>query len=210
MTQQVTYELVASYMTTKKDTDNKYLSHGTYIDIHPSIVYLITMSNLSPPPEFQDRMTTLLKGLKRTIVKQWVAAGEVLEDGKDAMSHACLKLLCQKFFKGNRDEYHFAHLFLLLEWNLIARSNNVSNLHVNDFEFEGNSLLVYLKKTKTDQQGSYSRMPYYCFINTVDSYLNLGLVIGVSVLSNPSILSNLKNICFSLSFNTVMHLFLIK
>ena len=151
--QQVTYELVASYMATKKDTEDKYLSRGTYIGIRSSIVYLFTMSNLSPPPEFRDRMTTLLKGLKRTIVEQKVAAGEVLEEGKDAMSFACLKLLCQKFVEGNRDEYHFAHIFLLLEWNLIARSDNVSNLHVNDFEFEGDSLLVYLKKTKTDQEG---------------------------------------------------------
>mmetsp|Transcript_14301 Transcript_14301/g.26814 ORF Transcript_14301/g.26814 Transcript_14301/m.26814 type:complete len:130 (+) Transcript_14301:388-777(+) len=125
------------------------------------------MSNLSAPPEFRDRMTTLLKGLKRTIVEQRVAAGEALEDGKEAMSFACLKLLCQKFVKGNRDEYHFAHLFLLLEWNLIARSDNVANLHVNDFEFEGDSLLVYLKKTKTDQEGNDSKTPYHCYFNMV-------------------------------------------
>jgi hypothetical protein len=76
-------------------------------------------------------MTTLLKGLKRTIqvVEQQVASGEALEEGKDAMSFACLKLLCQKFIEGNKDEYHFTHLFLLLEWNLIARSDNVSNFH---------------------------------------------------------------------------------
>lgn len=197
---QVTYEVVASYMTTKKDTDNKYLCRGTYIGIRSSIVYLFTMSNLSPPPEFRDRMTTLLKGLKRTIVEQRVAAGEALEEGKDAMSFACLKLLCEKFVNGIRDEYHFAHLFLLLEWNLIARSDNISNLHVNDFEFEGDSLLVYLKKTKTDQEGNDSRTPYHCYFNTVDPYLNLGLALGVYVLSNPGILSNPKNKLFPSEF----------
>jgi hypothetical protein len=198
--EQVTYELVASYMTTKKNTEDKYLSRGTYIGIRSSIVYLFTMSNLSPPPEFRDRMTTLLKGLKRTIVEQKVAAGEVLEEGKDAMSFACLKLLCKKFIEGNQDEYHFAHLFLLLEWNLIARSDNVSNLHVNDFEFEGDSLLVYLKKTKTDQEGNNSKTPYHCYFNTVDPHLNLGLALGVYLLSNPGILSNPKNKLFPSEF----------
>ena len=117
------------------------------------------------------------------------------------MSFACLKLLCEKFVKGNRDEYHFAHLFLLLEWNLIARSDNVSNLHVNDFEFEGDSLLVYLKKTKMDQEGNESMMPYHCCFNMVDPYLNLGLGFGVYVLlSNPGILSNPKNKLFPSEF----------
>jgi hypothetical protein len=46
-------------------------------------------------------MTTLLKGLKQMIVEQRVAAGEALEEGKEAMSFACLKLLCQKFVEGN-------------------------------------------------------------------------------------------------------------
>lgn len=53
MTQVVTYEVVASYMTITKDGDNdKYLSCGTYIGICSSIVYLFTISNLSPPTEF--------------------------------------------------------------------------------------------------------------------------------------------------------------
>lgn len=52
-------------------------------------------------------MTTLLKGLKRTIVEQRVAAGEALGGGNGAMSFAYLKLLCQKFLKGNRDEKIF-------------------------------------------------------------------------------------------------------
>jgi hypothetical protein len=62
--------LVASDMRTEKGgAGNKYLDgHGTYIGICSSIMYLFTMSNLSPPPEFHERMTTLLKGLKRTIV----------------------------------------------------------------------------------------------------------------------------------------------
>lgn len=192
----VTYELVASFMTSKRNEEDKYLSRGTYTGIRSSIVYLFTMSNLPPPPDFHHRMTTLLKGFRRTIVEQRVAAGETLEEGKEAMSFACFKLLCQKFFKGDKDEYHFAHLFLLLEWNLIARSDNVVNLHVNDLEFQGDSLRVYLKRTKTDQEGNEGGTPYHCYFNTVCPPLNLGLALGVYLLCNPGILTNPKNKLF--------------
>lgn len=197
---QVSYQVVASYMASKKTNEDKFYSRGTYIGIRSSIIYLFTMSNISPPPEFRERMTTLLKGLKRTIVEERVSAGETLEEGKDVMSFACLKLLCKKFLEGENDEYHFAHLFLLLEWNLIARSDNVANLHVNDFEFKDDSLLVYLKKTKTDQEGNDGKTPYHCYFNTVDPSLNLGLALGIYLLSNPGILSHPTNKLFPSDF----------
>jgi len=193
---QVTYDLVASYMTSKINNENKYFGRGTYVGIRSSIMYLFTMSNRSPPAGFRDRMATLMKGFKRTIVEQRVAAGEPLEEGKEAMSFPCLKLLCKKFSEGDKDEYHFAHLFLLLEWNLMARSDNIVHLHVNDFEFQDDALLVYMKKTKTDQDGNHGRTPYNCYFNAVDPHLNLGLALGMYLLSNPGIVSNPQNKLF--------------
>mmetsp|Transcript_13416 Transcript_13416/g.25176 ORF Transcript_13416/g.25176 Transcript_13416/m.25176 type:complete len:440 (-) Transcript_13416:928-2247(-) len=193
---QITYEIAASYMTTKRDARGRLLSKNSYSGIRSSIIYLFTMSKINPPPEFVTRMGTLLKGFKRTIVEQRVAAGETLEEGKEAMSFACLKLLCKKFMEEDRDEYHFAHLFLLLEWNLIARSDNVVSLHMNDFEFLGDALLVYMKKTKTDQEGNHGRVPYHCYFNSVDPHLNLGLALGLYLLTNPGVLTNPHNKLF--------------
>ena len=109
-------------------------------------------------------MTTLLKGFTRTIVGQRVEAGESLEEGKEVMGFECLKLLCEKFFEGRNDEYHFAHLFLLLEWNLIARSDNIVHLHINDFEWESDSLLIYLKRSKHYQEGQHGMTPFHIFL----------------------------------------------
>jgi hypothetical protein len=66
---QVTYDLVALYMTSKTNNENKYFGRGTYVGIRSSILYLFTMSNHSPPAGFRDRMATLMKGFKRTIVE---------------------------------------------------------------------------------------------------------------------------------------------
>ena len=102
-------------------------------------------------------MTTLLKG-------QHVEAGESLEEGKEVTGFECLKLLYKKFFEGRNDEYHFAHLFLLLECNLIARSDNIVHIHVNDFERGSDSLLIYLKRSKHDQEGQTGKTPYHIFL----------------------------------------------
>ena len=77
-----------------------------------------------------------------------------MEEGKEVMSFACYNLLCEKFFEGSKDEYNFAHLFLTLEWNLIARSDNIVNLSVSDLEWNDDALIIYLKRTKTDHFSS--------------------------------------------------------
>jgi len=58
---------------------------------------------------------------------------------------------------------------------------------MNDFEFLGDSLLVYMKKTKTDQEGNHGRVPYHCYFNSVEPELNLGLSLGLYLLTNPGI-----------------------
>jgi hypothetical protein len=79
-----------------------------------------------------------------------VENGESLDEGKEAMSFQCCKLLCRKFLEGEKDEYMFALLFLVLEWNLIARSDNIVNLAVGDLEWSDDCLIIFLKKSKTD------------------------------------------------------------
>ena len=194
------YDIVSTYMTTKKREEGRYLGRGSYDNIRSSIIYLFTMSNTSPPPGFRNSMTTLLKGFTRTIVGQRVEAGESLEEGKEVMSFECLKLLCKKFFEGQNDEYHFAHLFLLLEWNLIARSDNIVHLHVNDFKWESDSLLIFLKRSKHDQEGQHGRTPFHIFFNSENPYLNIGLSLGMYFFSHPGVLSNPKNRLFSARF----------
>lgn len=70
------------------------------------------------------------------------------------------------------------------------------NLHVNDLEFLGDSLLVYMKKTKTDQEGNHGRLPYHCYFNSSQPHLNLGLALGLYLLSNPGIITNPHNKLF--------------
>ena len=184
----ITYKIVAQYIANKKDENGNYLSAHNYSGIRSGISFLFKISHTSFPPNFRDQMSTLLKGINRTVVAQKVESGETLEEGKEAMSFACYNLLCQKFFEGKKNEYIFAHLFLTLEWNLIARSDNIVNLSVGDMEWSDDSLVVYLKKTKTDQEGKNGKVGFHIFSNPLQPHLDVLLSLGTYLFTNPGIL----------------------
>jgi hypothetical protein len=123
-----------------------------------------------------------------------VENGESLEEGKEAMSFHCYKLLCRKFFEGGKDEYMFALLFLTLEWNLIARSDNIVNLAVGDLEWCDDCLIIFLKKSKTDQEGVDGMTPFHIYFNPLDPSICPGLAMAVYLFANPGILRNNKKI----------------
>ena len=83
------------------------MSKGSYCGIRSGVIFLFTMFKTSPPPSFRDRIATLLKGSKRTILNQKVRRGVTLNEWKEAMGFQCYKLLNKKIFEGVKDEYLF-------------------------------------------------------------------------------------------------------
>jgi hypothetical protein len=151
-----------------------------------------------------------MKGMRKTIVRDKIDAGESIIEGKKEMSFECLQLLCKLFAEGKNPEYAFAWPFLLLEWNLIARSNSVCILRMNDIEWRDDSLILFLRKTKTDQEGSReAQTPYHNYFNSCDPYLNLGLSLGCYFLKHPNLLtdSTLKLFPADFQYNEVFKSF---
>ena len=195
----VDYKVFAEYIAQKRKTVEgiqKFLSINSYTSIRSSIVHLFKMSTHSLPPDFNSAMGQFLQGMKRTIVTHKIEQGESMDEGKDAMSVDCLKLLCKKFAEGENAEYHFGWVFLLLEWNLMARSDNIVQLHMNDLMWKDDAMIMYMKKTKTDQLGDNRKVPHHVFFNSVDPYLNVGLALGMYLLTNPKILSDVNSQLF--------------
>ena len=108
------------------------------------------------------------------------------------MSFACYQLLAEKFFTGEKAEYLFALLFLLVEWNLMARADNIVNLSLSDFEWSDDSLIIYLQRSKTDQEGNNAKTPYHVYANPLDPRLSVPLVLGMYLSSNPGLLETGK------------------
>jgi hypothetical protein len=69
--------------------------------------------------------TNYKKGVKRIGIKEKVALGLSNSKGKLPLPFEAFKLLAQILFKSEKQEHIAAHLFLLLEWNLISLSEMV-------------------------------------------------------------------------------------
>ena len=50
------------------------------------------------------------------------------------MNFTAYKSMSKKLFESNLENADFAHLYLILEWNLLAGNNNCKNLNVKQIK----------------------------------------------------------------------------
>ena len=91
---------------------------------------------------------------------------------------------------GDSDEYTFAHALLTIEWNLMARSDNVVHLSVEHIEWSGECLIFYFATTKTDQNGEKQRLPWHVYSNPLKPHICPVLAFSKYVLSHPGVLQD--------------------
>ena len=109
--------------------------------------------------EFKIDISQFMSGSNRTVASQKAESGELLDEGKKLMSCEVYKKLCGSLFEGEGDDYAFAHVFLMLEWNLLARRNNCLAMNVNHSQWYNDSLVFYFSKTKGEHSGDKSGDP---------------------------------------------------
>ena len=98
--------------------------------------------------------------------------------------------ICDILMKGDSDEYLFAHAFLTIEWNLMARADNVVHLSVEHVEWNADSLIFYFATTKTDQSGEKQRLPWHVYSNPLHPHICPVLSFAKYVLAHPGVLEN--------------------
>ena len=134
----------------------------------------------------------LMGGMKRTVAKHKKQAGESLVEGKQHMSFEVYNLMCEILSKGantNNSEYLFAHCYLVLEWNLMARSENVQSCHVNHIAWDNDSLLFYFPISKSNQGGENSHVPWHVYSNPFQPHLCPVLTLAKYLFSQSGILA---------------------
>ena len=158
------YDDVVTFFVEQKhpETGRYNYSKSWFVGHLSALTYLFRTSGFACiPAEMSAKLSLFMKGMRKTIVRDKIDAGESIIEGKKEMSYECLQLLCKLFAEGKNPAYAFAWPFLLLEWNLIARSNSVCMLCMNDIEWRDDSLILFLRKTKTDQEGREAQTPYH-------------------------------------------------
>ncbi len=127
------------------------------------------------PPNYDAEVALLVNGYSRDAA----ADRERNVVGKDALPFDLLCKISRATLTSESSDAIFAHIFLLLQWNLMCRSNNVELIHLAHLQWSEDRLLVYFRKQKNDQNGTRSTEPRSIYANPVKpevcSILALGL-----------------------------------
>ena len=116
--------------------------------------------------EIETMWSDFFGGLVRKIA-QLKQTGEMsMIEGKQPMSFAGYQFLALKALHQQRDMTLsiFGHLFLVLCWNLMARSASVASLMFDHFGWEQDSLVITFPAHKGVQEGQ-AAMPKHVYAN---------------------------------------------
>ena len=105
------------------------------------------------------------------------------------MSFEVYQVICRLLMTSGTTESIFTHCFLVLEWNLMARSDNVCTTHINHISWDDNSLIFYFLKSKKYREGGNSNEPWYLYANPFNPFICPIVALTRFVFCNPSVLN---------------------
>jgi hypothetical protein len=172
-----------------------HLSASAYDNACSSLAFLFVecdcSKDYSPVSKNLWRKITLYKkGYHQESAKERSDLGLRTAEGKDPLPLACLIYLCKFLHCSNDPEHVAALLFLLIEWNLISRAENVVNAHVDLFGVLNDALICHVGVTKGDQEGSkHQDHPFHLFTNPDSPWICVGLAFSRYFLCHPNIIN---------------------
>ena len=105
-------------------------------------------------PEVNQELDTLLSGYKRRVSDLKLDGKMPVFEGEYHLPLQGYLTLSKLLFRCDRsDEQLFAWPFLVLQWNLSARTATVSSMMMEHIGWEGGSLLISTPKHKGDHEG---------------------------------------------------------
>ena len=125
------FNIFSHYLTTRRKKNKCYLEKTTYGGIRSALTHLFRMVGQEMENTMMKEMYQFTSGIKRTIVKDKIARGGSLNEGKRPIRFYVYENIFKILYEGDDDEYLFAHEFLTMEWNLMARADDCVNMHVN-------------------------------------------------------------------------------
>ena len=161
----ITFNLFPHYLTTRRNEGEGFLSKESYFGVISAFIHMYRMSGDTIPEEFKIELSQFMSGMKRTVSSQKAESGESLDEEKKLMSYEVYKNICEFLFEGEGDDYAFAHVFLTLEYYLLAQSDNCLAMIVNHVQWDNDSLVFNFSKMKGHHSGDKSGDPWHVYSN---------------------------------------------
>lgn len=133
-----------------------------------------------------DLMDKFVLGYKKTVAEHKKNGTMKKQEGKEPVTFEKYAKLCKKalFAVVSRVKLScLVHCFMVMCWNLFARSCSVSDLQYHHFSWEGDALVCDMGKHKGDQTGEKSQ-PKHIFANPYEPAICPILSLGLHVFSS--------------------------
>ncbi len=116
-------------------------------------------------PGFFKNLKQFTKGIRRHVANKKAQEGDVSIIGKKKVGFDVYKKICELFLRKEGEEFLFARVFLCLEWNLMARSENIVHAHILHVHWDADCLVFCFVKSKGDQMGQNSDQEWHVYAN---------------------------------------------
>ena len=189
--EKLTFNIFSHYMSTKKSKrSGGNLSATGYGGIRSALTHLYRMCGKEMDEEFRKDLSQFMSGMKRHVAAQKRDSGVNLDEGKKAMSFDVYRRMCKELYCSEGDDCIFAHAFLTMEWNLMARSDNCVNMHVQHIQWNTDCLVFYFGTSKSNQTGERSQDPWHVYANPEVPEICPVLAMAKYLFSSPDILTS--------------------
>ncbi|MGH8399103.1 MAG: hypothetical protein ACRETA_12800 [Gammaproteobacteria bacterium] len=149
---------------------DKPLAFSTVRQYKSALMWYYKEHKLIMQPEIDQGLEALFNGYKRRVSDYKLQGKMPVFEGKYHLTFDGYCLLATALFKADSlSQMLFGWPFLVLQWNLIARSDTVSCIMMEHVGWEADSLLITTPKHKGDQEGvkCFSRHLYANPLNPV-------------------------------------------
>ena len=191
----LTFEIFSDFITLRTPSRGKNkgqtmaLGNSSYEQSISALKHLYRMSKYSLPTEFDENLKMFNKGIKRKVANVKKASGDVAIIGKIKMQFAVYRKICELMLKEEGPEFLFARAFLILEWNLMARAENVVHAHILHVLWEDDAIVFRFVKSKADQTGRNRDQAWHVYANPHMPEICPVLALACYAFANPGVFS---------------------
>ncbi len=137
--------------------------------------------------EFAEKLKLFMKGMKRHVAAKKMEDGDSGIIGKKKMGFKVYEKICELFMKEEGEEFIFAHCFLTLEWNLMARLESIVFAYLYHITWENDCLVFCFAKSKTDQTGRNKDQVWHVYATPDNPAPCPVLALACYIFANPGL-----------------------
>ena len=143
-----------TYLLSLRNNEDNFYSYSCYDGKRSALMHMVRSDKSGSIPESEHLLLKeLMVSLRKSIANEKKKKGLKTSEGKEAMTFACYKLTCELLIAEGTSESIFALCWLVMQWNLMSRSEATEAISFSHMRWDNDTLKVFFPRHKSDQVG---------------------------------------------------------